>query len=100
MYGTIFRMKPKSGQGQSVIDIFDEWRVGRKPNAKGAVGGCLFMPDAGAGELIAVAIFEDEESYRSNGTDPEQDAWFRRLRDLLQDDPTWEDGEYVIGSFA
>ena len=100
MYGTIFRMRPKSGQGQSVIDVFHEWNKERKPKAKGAIGSCLFKPDAANGEIVAVAMFENEESYRANGDDPEQDAWFRKLRNLLEEDPTWEDGEYLSSSFA
>ena len=97
MYGTIFRIKPKPGQEQDVIEVFNEWDRDRKPNVKGAIGGYLFKPDADAGELIGVAVFEDKESYIANGNDPEQDAWFRKLRDLLQEDPSWEDGEYLIG---
>ena len=54
-------------------------------------------PDSDTGELIGVAVFEDKEAYLANGNDPEQDAWFGKLRALLQSDPSWEDGEYVIG---
>ena len=52
MYGTIFRMRPKSGQEQSLIDVFNEWDRERKPKVKGAIGGFLFKPDAETGELI------------------------------------------------
>ena len=97
MYGTIFRIKPKPGQEQDVIDVFNEWERDRMPNVRGAISGYLFKPDADSGELIGVAVFEDKESYIANGNDPEQDAWFRKLRDLLQEDPSWEDGEYLIG---
>ena len=37
--------------------------------------------------MIGVAVFEDKEAYLANGNDPEQDAWFRKLRTLLQSDP-------------
>ena len=100
MYGTIFRMRPKLGQEQDVIDVFNEWHDERKPKAKGAIGACLFRPNTGTGDFVAVAIFEDEESYRANGNDPEQDAWFRKLRNLLTEDPTWEDGEYLMSSIG
>ena len=69
----------------------------RRPNVRGVVGGDLMKPDADMGDLIGVAVFEDKEAYLANGNAPEQDAWFRKLRALLESDPAWEDGEYVIG---
>ena len=113
MYGSIFRMQVKPGQEQSVIDAFDQWDKERQPHVKGAIGGLLMKPDREArradrrrrvrgpvlehGELIGVAVFEDRASYRANADDPEQDAWFRRVRELLESDPDWEDGDYVSG---
>ncbi len=97
MYGSIFRMRPMAGREQDVIEVFHEWDRERRPNVRGVVGGYLMRPDSNTGELIGVAVFEDKEAYLANGNDPEQDAWFRKLRNLLQSDPTWEDGEYVIG---
>ena len=97
VYGTILRMKLKAGQEQNAVDLFREWERDRKPKAKGAIGGYLFKPDNRAGELIGFAVFSDKDSYVANADDPDQDRWFRRLRDLLEADPTWEDGEYVAG---
>ena len=97
MYGSIFRMRPIAGQEQNVIQVFREWDTDRRPNVRGVVGGYLMKPDADTGELIGIAVFEDKETYLTNGHDPEQDTWFRKLRALLQSDPTWEDGEYLIG---
>ena len=97
MYGSIFRMRPMAGREQDVIEVFYEWDRERRPNVRGVVGGYLMKPDADTGELIGVAVFEDKEAYLANGNDPEQDVWFRKLRNLLQSDPSWEDGEYVIG---
>ena len=100
MYGTIFRMKPRSGQEQSVFDVFNDWERDVKPNVQGALGGFLFKPDAKPDELIGVAIFESKDSYLANANNAIQDAWFRKLRELLQSDPEWEDGEYVVGSLS
>lgn len=74
-------MRPIAGREQDVIDIFKEWDSERRPNVS----------------VIGVAVFEDKEAYLANGNAPEQDAWFRKLRALLEPDPAWEDGEYVIG---
>ena len=100
MYGTIFHMKVKPGQEQKVIDIFKDWERERKPKVKGVVGGLLLKPENRSGELIGVAVFDDKASFMANANDPEQDKWFRRLRELLEADPDWEDGEYVAGTVS
>ena len=99
MYGTIFRMKVKSGQSQRVIQIFEEWEAQQKPVVKGAVGGLVMKPDGSSNELVGVAIFEDKQSYLANADRPAQQQWYAKLRDALEADPEWEDGEYVAGSF-
>ena len=54
-------------------------------------------PDASTGELIGVAVFRDKAFYLANADDPEQGKWYGKLRELLEADPVWEDGEYVGG---
>ena len=97
MYGSIFRMKPRPGQEASVVEEFERWERDRKPKAKGAIAGLVMRPDRRPGELIGVAVFEDKASYQANADDPEQERWYFKLRELLEDDPEWEDGEYVAG---
>lgn len=98
-YGTIYRMRPKAGAEPQVAALLDEWERDRKPKVPGAVGGYLFRPDNRPGELIGVAIFRDRQSYVANADDPEQDAWYRRLREHLEADPEWEDG-IILGGFS
>lgn len=95
MYGSIFHMKSKAGQEQKVAEQFDAWEKNRRPNIDGAMGGLVMMPDEALGTVIAVAIFRDEASYRGNSDDPAQGEWYQGLRALLEEDPTWEDGEFV-----
>ncbi|MBI4299206.1 MAG: antibiotic biosynthesis monooxygenase [Chloroflexi bacterium] len=95
MYGSIFRMKVKPGQEQKVIDLFNEWDKVERPKVKGAIAGYVMKPDSKSGELIGVAVFQDKASYRANAERPEQDRWFRKMREHLQADPQWEDGEYL-----
>ena len=73
----------------------DEWDRDFKPNVKGAIGGLLMRPDNRTGELIGVAIFQDKATYEANADNPAQDGWYRRLRELLEADPEWKDGEYL-----
>lgn len=97
MYGTIFRMKVKRGQEQKVVGLFQEWDRERKPKVKGALGGYLLKPDKKSGEFVGVAVFQDKASYTANASNPEQDRWYHRVRECLEADPSWEDGEYVAG---
>ena len=98
-YGTVYHMRPKPGAEPHVVALLEEWERERKPKVQGAIGGYLFKPDNRPGQLIGVAIFRDHESYRANADDPEQDAWYRRLREHLEADPEWDDG-IILGGFS
>ena len=95
MFGTIFRMRPKAGQEQAIISLFEEWERERRPKVKGAGAGYLVKPEKSPGELIGIAAFSDRESYLANANDPEQHQWYLKLRELLEADPAWEDGEFL-----
>jgi hypothetical protein len=47
IYGTIFRMRPKAGQEQGVIDLIDSWESERRGKVEGAIGALLMKPDSG-----------------------------------------------------
>ena len=36
----------------------------------------------------------------ANANNPEQSQWFNKLRELLEADPEWEDGEYLAGGIS
>ena len=95
MYGSFMRLKVKPGQEQTVVDVLKEWEAKLKPNIKGAIGGLLLKADSGSGKLLGAAIFEDKASYMANADNPAQHEWYGKLRDLLQSDPEWTDGEYL-----
>ena len=100
MYGTMFRMRAKAGQEQAVVDLFNGWERERKPKVKGALTGFLMKPDNKPGELVGAGVFVDKASHIANANDPEQHQWFLRLRELLDADPEWEDGEFVMGNLG
>jgi len=39
-------------------------------------------------------MFDDEQTYRSNASDPKQDEWFQRFREHMATDPEWIDGTF------
>lgn len=86
-FGSVFKMKPRAGQKQAVIDLF---KSGRGPaEIKGFLTAHVF--DCGD-EVWGVAVFQDEKTYRDNANDPAQDKEYRQLRALLDADPEWHDG--------
>lgn len=96
MYGTAFTMKPKPGQEEEIANVFKEWEQQKKPNVKGVKAGYLYKFDQGG--MMGVAIFETKEDYLANANDPQQDQWFQKLRNLLEEDPKWNDGEVLVAT--
>ena len=97
MYGSIFRMKVKPGKERELKDIIEEWEKERKPKIQGTVHTLILKPDNKPDEFIGVAAFPNKTSYTANADDPEQDKWYRKMRELLEKDPAWEDGEFIAG---
>ena len=98
MYGTIARMHVKPNHQQQLQAMNDEWAQGRGRQVDGFVASYVLRPDDQPDELLLVAIFRDRDSYRANASDPEQDRWYRQMREHLQADPEWTDGELVYAS--
>jgi hypothetical protein len=97
MYGTIARMHPLDGHDGALRALQEEWNVERRPKAPGAGETYLFTPDENPYDrptTFMIALFDTESNYRANADDPEQDAWYRRLRAHLADDPDWMDGTF------
>ena len=93
MFGSIFRMRPKSGQAGAVEEHMRRWQRERRPKVAGVVATYLLTSQAHPGDMVGVAVFDSEEHYRKNAADPDQDRWYRDLRALLEADPEWNDGE-------
>ncbi len=91
MFGTIARARVKPGQEGQLRALTDEWRRTVRPKVPGRflelVGHAAGRPD----EAVFVALAQDEATYRALAARPEQDAWYRRLVEHLEAEPTWED---------
>ena len=96
MYGTIFTMRPLAGKEQAVVDHFLPGSNDRVSRIDGLKHSFVFRSETHPGELVCCAIFEDREKYQRNSDDPDQDQWYRQLREMLQADPEWNDGEVVL----
>ena len=92
MYGSIFNLKPKQGKKNELINHLkmDE----DKP--EGGIAWYVLNPDDD-GDLVAIAVFKDKDSYVANAERPEQHENFMKMMDLLEEEPKWKDGQFVIG---
>tara|TARA_X000001036_G_scaffold255420_1_gene237724 strand:- start:343 stop:630 length:288 start_codon:yes stop_codon:yes gene_type:complete len=92
MYGSIFNLKPKQGKKNELINHLkmDE----DKP--EGGLAWYVLNPDDD-GDLVAIAVFKDKDSYVANAERPEQHENFMKMMDLLEEEPKWKDGQFVIG---
>jgi heme-degrading monooxygenase HmoA len=61
----------------------------------GYVGMCVYQLDRDSNEYVLVVAFKDKESYHANAGSAEQDRRYRQMRELLESDPEWMDGEIV-----
>jgi heme-degrading monooxygenase HmoA len=96
MFGSIYRMHPKPGKEMDIADQFRRWDRERRSAVPGAVAGYLFRPKSAPDELIGFAVFDSEANYRRNAEDPAQDEWYRGLRQMLEADPEWNDGDILV----
>lgn len=87
MFGSIFRMQAKPGKKPELLQQFTG-ADGRVPAGMKAA----YAFDSGDNEVWGVAVFTDEKAYRENASSPEQDAEYRKMRELLIADPEWHDG--------
>ena len=95
MYGSIAKVQVAPENRAKVESVLRDWERDLKPSARGAEQEYLFWPDDDGRTGYLLAMFGDETTYRQNADSPQQDAWYRRLRELLEADPEWMDGRFV-----
>jgi hypothetical protein len=93
MFGTIGHVRIKSGVDDQFQALSDEWRRTIRPKIPGTFLELIGRPKDRPGEMVFLALAQDEATYRQLAELPEQDAWFRRMLELAEGEPTWEDVE-------
>ena len=91
MFGTIGRFRVKPGHEEQVRALAEEWARTIRPTIPGLIVELWGFPTEKSGEMITVVLMQDEATYRALAARPEQDAWYRRLVEHLEAEPTWED---------
>jgi heme-degrading monooxygenase HmoA len=96
MYGTIARLRAQPGRHEHLMDVGTQERVRRTP---GFVTQHGYRSDTDPNEYWLAVVFESKEAYRANAANSAQDASYRRLRELLADDPEWHDARSYAPSW-
>lgn len=93
MYGTIARLRVKPGMldqlRQRNEEVIDEL------TPSGFVFMHMYQADGNENELWLVVGFESKEAYQANAGSPEQHQRYLQLREMLEADPEWHDGEII-----
>ncbi len=58
----------------------------------------MYRLDNDPQDLLLAVLFTDRDAYVRNADDPAQDVEYRKLRELLERDPEWHDGEVIWSS--
>ncbi len=92
MYGTIARLRVKSGMEEQLFAYAQ--KVQEKD--PGEVAWYVYRMDADPSICYLVAIFESKDAYVANAQRPETDARYQQMRAYLDGEPEWHDGEIVL----
>jgi hypothetical protein len=93
MFGTIGHARFKPENREALERVLEGQELDA---ASGFRHGFVLFPD-GKDEVYIFAVFADRDSYYANANNPEQHERYLEYRALLDDDPTWNDGE-IAGS--
>lgn len=93
MYGTVARWLVKEGKEKELEQLAEELMRETAPGSRSVV---VYRADANPREYWVASTWDSKEAYTSNSSTPEQDKRFRQLRDLMDADPEWHDGEIIV----
>jgi hypothetical protein len=93
MYGTVARYRLKPGMEQKLLALEAEFREAKVP---GIVAEYVYRMDKDSLACIEVAVFESKEAYFALANSPDQDARYRKLLEIIEGDPEWNDGEVIV----
>ncbi|TMC50663.1 MAG: hypothetical protein E6J14_03655 [Chloroflexi bacterium] len=92
MYGTLARARVKPGKADELARVFEQ----NVELPEGSISVSVLRTDSDPDQVFITGVFASREAYQRNAASPEQDARFRRMRELLVADPEWHDGEVIF----
>ncbi len=97
MYGTVAKLKLKPGNEERFLELSSEYDDLDIP---GYVGDIVYRSDKDPNVYFMVVLFETREDYVANAESAEQNERYLAFRDLLAEDPEWNDGEVIYDTLA
>jgi antibiotic biosynthesis monooxygenase (ABM) superfamily enzyme len=79
---------------RTLMSLGKEWDDRERVRAKGYISTEILWDDREDGRGMMIVRFSSKDEYLRNANSPEQDAFFKRLRACLEQDPEWTDGEF------
>lgn len=97
MYGTLATFRIKPGAEQELAKLAREWTT---LTPAGFVANYIYLLSPEERRYTMTVVFVGQSAYEANAASPEQHARYLKFRDLLIDDPVWQDGEIVFAVSA
>ena len=94
MYGTIFNLRVKQGHEDEFLKLMEA-----EESPEGMIAWFVMKPDEKK-DWIGIAIFENKEAHLANANSSKQNESFLKMMNHLESEPTWTDGNYVIGEIS
>lgn len=97
MYGTVAKLKIKPGNEERLLDLSREYEDLDIP---GLIGELVYRSDKDPNVYFMTVLFESKEDYVANAESAEQNERYLEFRELLAEDPEWNDGEVVYDTLG
>jgi hypothetical protein len=96
MFGTISHVKVKPGTEAARKALDEEWNKTMRPGIPGSVLFFRGSPDGKPDTEVSIFLCQDRKTYFALADDPAQDAFFKRVMEHYEGEPTWEDIEVEV----
>ena len=91
MFGTIAHATLKPGQQGKLDELMKDWERDILPKIPGTFLQLTGHQADNPGQIVFVALAQDEATYRALAAMPEQHAFYLRFNDVFTGEPAWED---------
>ena len=87
----IFRARP--GKKQDVEAFFEKYAAFGDFPVEGHIASYVLWRDSDPDSAMALTVFDNREAYWRNAQSPEQHERYLQIRELIEEDPKWVDGD-------
>ena len=92
MYGTIARIKIKSGK----LEDFLEFMKDENRKIPGAIQNYIYQMDEDESILYLVVMFSDKQAYLDYSESETSSNRYQKMLPLMEIEPEWHDGQVIL----